>query len=195
MMRGAAACIRREVLRMAGETAAVILKLTGCAMILCGASGCGLWMSGRYKERLKLLEQLRQMVFLLKGQILYANAPLAEAFEAVGRRTEGCLSELFLQAAERIRAQPEESFAQLWAGIVADIGSEEPLAKADRQSLAAMGEHLGFLDREMQERNLLLYLEQLDLTIQELREHRQERCRLYSSLGVMGGLFLVILLS
>ncbi len=193
-MRGAAACTRREVRHMAGE-AALVLKLTGSAMILCGASGCGLWMSGRYRERLKLLEQLRQMVFLLKGQILYANATLAEAFEAVGRRTEGCMSELFGQAAERIRARPEESFAQLWAGIVADIGGEEPLTKADRQSLAAMGEHLGFLDREMQERNLLLYLEQLDLTIGELREHRQERCRLYSSLGVMGGLFLVILLS
>ena len=46
----------------------------------------------------------------------------------------------------------------------------------------------------MQERNLLLYLEQLDVQIQLLREHRQERCRLYSSLGIMSGLFLTILL-
>lgn len=46
----------------------------------------------------------------------------------------------------------------------------------------------------MQERNLLLYLEQLDVQIQLLREHRQERCRLYSSLGIMSGLFLTILM-
>lgn len=46
----------------------------------------------------------------------------------------------------------------------------------------------------MQERTLLLYLEQLDVQIQLLREHRQERCRLYSSLGIMSGLFLTILL-
>ena len=40
----------------------------------------------------------------------------------------------------------------------------------------------------------VLYLEELDLRIQDMREHRQERCRLYSSLGVMSGLFLTILL-
>ena len=53
---------------------------------------------------------------------------------------------------------------------------------------------MGFLDRDMQERNLLLYLEQLDVSINELRAHRQERCRLYTSLGVMAGMFLTILL-
>ena len=35
---------------------------------------------------------------------------------------------------------------------------------------------------------------QLDLVIEELRSHRQERCRLYTSLGVMAGIFLAVLL-
>ena len=51
-----------------------------------------------------------------------------------------------------------------------------------------------FLDRETQERTLLLYLEQVDTELEVLREHRQERCRLYTSLGVMGGLFLAVIL-
>ena len=46
----------------------------------------------------------------------------------------------------------------------------------------------------MQERTLLLYLEQLDLSIEYLQAHRQEKCRLYTSLGVMGGIFLVIVM-
>lgn len=50
------------------------------------------------------------------------------------------------------------------------------------------------MDRDMQERNLLLYLEQLDLSIEQMRAHKQERCRLYTSLGVMSGMFLAILL-
>ena len=68
------------------------------------------------------------------------------------------------------------------------------LSKSDRQTLENLGEHLGFLDRETQERTLLLYLEQVDTELQVLREHRQERCRLYTSLGVMGGLFLAVIL-
>lgn len=176
-------------------TVSIWMKITGCILIVAGTSGYGFWMAARYGDRLKTLEQLRQMIFLLKGQIIYANAPLEEAFDAVGRRTEGELSELFLQVAGRIREQQGEAFVQIWKNEIEGLGEESALTKKDRQMLAGMGEHLGFMDRDMQERNLLLFLEQLDLEIQGLREHKQERSRLYTSLGVMGGLFLAILLS
>ena len=42
--------------------------------------------------------------------------------------------------------------------------------------------------------NLAQYLEQVDTELLVLREHKQERCRLYTSLGVMGGLFLAVIL-
>ena len=63
------------------------MKLFGAACILCGAAGTGIWFSGRYRQRILELEQLKQMVFLLKGQILYASAPLPEALETVGKRS------------------------------------------------------------------------------------------------------------
>lgn len=170
------------------------MKMTGCILIVAGTSGYGIWMAGRYGEHLQTLEQLRQMILLLKGQILYANAPLMEAFDTVGRRTEGVLSELFMGVADRIRDQQGEPFYQIWAEEIDGVEPDAALFKKDKQMLTAMGEHLGFMDRDMQERNILLYLEQLDLEIANLRDHKQERSRLYTSLGVMGGLFLAILL-
>ena len=153
------------------------MQAAGAVCIVSGASGFGFWMAGEYRRRLEQLLQLRQMIYMLKGQILYANAPLSEALEAVGKRFEKELSGLFTGAAGKIEQQ-----------------SGTALTKQDRQYLADLGKHLGYLDRDMQERNLLLYLEQLDVQIQLLREHRQERCRLYSSLGIMSGLFLTILM-
>lgn len=171
-----------------------IMKVAGCILILSGSTGLGVWIAQWYQRRLDNLEQLRQMVILLKGQILYANAPLEEAFETIGHRTEGFLADLFLRVSERIQVQEGESFQRLWQEEVGQVTAEEAFSKKDRQALSGMGEHLGFLDRDMQERNLLLYLEQLDLDIQALREQKQERSRLYISLGVMGGLFLSIIL-
>lgn len=170
------------------------LKASGCLCMIAGASGFGAWLAGNYGRRLAALEQLRRMIFLLKGQILYANAPLEEAFEAVGRRTDGFLAQLFLRVAARIGSQQGEPFAVIWAEEVEKTEEDSVLSKSDKHSLASLGEHLGFMDREMQERNLLLYLEQLDLSIEQLRTHKQERCRLYTSLGVMSGMFLAILL-
>jgi len=172
----------------------ILLKLAGGCLLIAGTSGYGLWLSGCYDRRLKLLEQLRQMVFLLKGQILYANATLQEAFDAVGARTKGSPAKLFLQVADRIGRQQGEAFLTIWQEAVREQMGDTELKEEDRQQLTALGEHLGFLDKEMQERNLLLYLEQLDLQIEELRAHRQERCRLYTSMGVMAGMFLAILL-
>lgn len=170
------------------------LKAAGCLFMIVGASGYGVWLAGNYGRRLAVLEQLRRMIFLLKGQILYANAPLEEAFETVGRRTEGVLAQLFLRVAGRIGNQQGEPFAAIWAQEVENTETASVLSEADKQSLISLGEHLGFMDREMQERNLLLYLEQLDLSIEHMRAHKQERCRLYTSLGVMSGMFLAILL-
>ncbi|MGN0159368.1 MAG: stage III sporulation protein AB [Brotaphodocola sp.] len=171
----------------------VLLRIIGCICVVSGTSMYGVWLSGQYSGHLAELEQLRHMIFLLKGQILYANAPLHEAFETVGERVDGDLAELFTRVAHRIEEQPGEIFSEIWKAEVEKLGDMSKLSKEDRQSLGTLGDHLGFLDRDMQERNLLLYLEQLDLRIQDMREHKKERCRLYTSLGVMSGLFLAIL--
>ena len=170
------------------------MKLFGAACILCGAAGTGIWFSGRYRQRILELEQLKQMVFLLKGQILYASAPLPEALETVGKRVDGVLGSLFLETAATLESQPGEPFSAIWRNAVSEMEGKTPHSQSDRQTQENQGEHLGFLDRETQERTLLLYLEQVDAELQVLREHRQERCRLYTSLGVMGGLFLAVIL-
>ena len=170
------------------------MKLFGAACILCGAAGCGICFAGRYRQRILELEQLKQMVFLLKGQILYASAPLPEALETVGKRMDGALGTLFLETAASLESQPGEAFPVIWRKAVSVMKGKTALSKSDRQTLETLGEHLGFLDRETQERTLLLYLEQVDTELEVLREHRQERCRLYTSLGVMGGLFLAVIL-
>ncbi|MCD8222277.1 MAG: stage III sporulation protein AB [Clostridiales bacterium] len=171
-----------------------ILKVLGCGLILTGSSGYGFALAQRYKARLDALTQLRQMILLLKGQMIGVNAPLGEAFLAIGTRTKGDLSGLFRQAAERILASPGEPFPGIWRCCVGALGTDCALSSSDRHSLAAMAEHLGYLDRELQEQHLLLYLEELDSVIQELRRRKQDQCRLYGSMGILCGIFLVLLI-
>ncbi len=75
-------------------------------------------------------------------------------------------------------------------------GRKKDLLLTDRErgELTAFGEHLGYLDLEMQEHTVALYLEQLEMSIQFYREHEREQTRLYTSLGIMGGLFLSLMM-
>lgn len=184
---------------MNSKTFLLGLRCLGAVLVILGASGFGISMAAQYTKRLSQLEQLRRMIFLLKGQIVYANASLPEAFEAVGKRENGPLGTLFLRVAEQAETLEEADFSAVWEQEIGKMEEkngkgQSALSRSDRQSLAGLGRHLGFLDREMQERNLLLYLEELDEQIAQLRGHRQETCRLYTSLGVMGGIFLAVIL-
>ena len=174
-----------------------MVKWLGMVLVLVAAPGLGLWMAGRWKQRLKEIEQLRQMIYLLKGEIVYGRAPLEEAFERVGRRSAGELGKMFEKVARGIRQRQGETLFEIWTAQIRAMDQGEQrtaLTGEDLLKLQSLGQHLGYLDVDMQERMLLLYLEQLDLTIGYLREHRQEKCRLYASMGVMGGIFLVIVM-
>ena len=114
------------------------MKLFGAACILCGAAGCGIWFAGRYRQRILELEQLKQMVYLLKGQILYASAPLPEALETVGKRMDGALGTLFLETAASLESQPGEPFPVIWRKAVSVMEGKTALSKSDRQTLETL---------------------------------------------------------
>lgn len=176
------------------EVRLMIIKWIGALLVVCASSGLGISCSNQWKEHLRTAEELRKMIFLLKGEILYARSPLGEAFERVGNRCGGRLGTFFTSVAVRIEAQTGEPFYTIWKNEVEKLGRDCALSGKDKQELSSFGEHLGYLDCDMQERTILLYLEQLDLTIDYLREHMRETSRLYTSLGIMGGLFLAIVM-
>ncbi len=175
------------------------MKWIGACLVTLGCTGLGQHMARQWRQRLRWLEQLRQMIYFLKGEILYGHTALGEALERVGercRRAEGDrgltrLPLFFLSVAERIRRQEGEAFCDIWKEELSGL-EECPLKEEDLSGLKNLGDHLGYLDLTMQERNLLLYLEQLDGQIEYLRMHLKERTKLYTSLGVMGGLFLTV---
>ena len=173
----------------------MILKGIGMILVLFSSAGLGIWSSWCFRGRLKMLERLRQMIYFLKGEITYSHAPLKEAMERVGRREAGSLGQLFLAVSREIDSGQGESFGEIWSKALKELAGQEEgryLLEQDLEQLRGLGDHLGYLDVDMQSRTLLLYLEEQELSIDYLRSHQRERCRLYTSLGIMGGLFLVI---
>ena len=141
-------------------------KWTGAVLVLFSAGGLGIWSAMQWKGRLRMLETLRQMIYFLKGEITYSRAPLAEALERVGKREPGPLGGLFEAAAEGIYMQEGESLQEIWKRQVMNLNTDSgPIP-----------------------------LEQEDLAIDYLRQNQREKCRLYTSLGIMGGMFLVIVM-
>lgn len=172
----------------------MLMKLGGSVLVTASCAGLGIMKARNFRQHKKNLEQLRSMMVLLRGEILYARAPLAEAFWSVGNREEGPAACLFRETAARMQKQEGEPFFQIWQEESGRYGRQLLLTDRERLELQELGRHLGFLDLGMQERTIALYLERAEQSIRYYREHEREQNRLYTGLGIMGGLFLSILL-
>ncbi len=68
------------------------------------------------------------------------------------------------------------------------------ISRQEYEDLVKLGGMLGYLDVEMQLNILDYYLEQLKQSAKESRETAGSRRRLYRYLGLLSGMFLVLLL-
>ena len=171
-----------------------MLKMLGIGMVIATSSAIGFSMSKDLEKRVVQLTELKRMFVMLQGEIKYGKTPLAEGFGKVGQRS-GPLFQGFLQyLSEDMEKRDGRSLSRIFEEGV-DLKLEHCyLAKEDLEQLKTVGSHLGYLDIDMQLRNIDLYLEQLNENCIQARQNYQNKSRVYHCLGVMGGLFLAIIL-
>ena len=173
----------------------MFLKVLGAFLVVLSCSRLGVYMAARLSERRGLLKKIRVMVIHLRGEILYANAPLYEGFQKAGRRAGGREGLLFETVSEQLLKEQGKEFFAIWQEAVTSYLPQTPLTKEEGEQLLAFGEHLGYLDVDMQERTLLFYLEETDGSIGFLKREMESRTKLYRCLGMAAGLFLMVVMA
>ena len=107
---------------------------------------------------------------------------------------EGAQGEWLLYLARQIEEKAGATFFQLWTESIDQCLIKSQLKSKDKEELKAIGMQMGYLDEQMQLGTIDLYLEQLSFVIEKAREELVMKKRLCNCLGVMGGIFLVIIL-
>lgn len=171
-----------------------MLKIVGAVMILASATGIGISCSMDLKKHCTELRMLKQMIYMLRGEIKYTKTPLPEAFAHIAGRLPEPFCTFLGQTADKMGSLDGRTFQELWKEQIRDCLGGSHLTKEDREQLETLGEVLGYLDLEMQLSAIDLYLEKLELGIQKAQEALVTKQKLYQSLGVAGGIFLIILL-
>lgn len=177
------------------------MRYVGMVCMVLAAVGGGFYAGWFLHMQLEILTTFRQMFSYLKGRILYGNDPLPDALAEIGNRfykekRDGTYvpGGFFLQVARRMELEKNRNFSEIWKEEVRRIPADVLPYKTDRQNLADLGDHLGYADRSMQERTLNFYLEQTEESIAAKKRELEEKTKLYRSLGLAAGLFLVVVL-
>lgn len=169
-------------------------RFIGSVLIIAATTGAGLMYSTELQRYLEKLLYIRHIIYMLKGEIEYSNAPLSEIFGRVSARVRNPYRAWLKAMEHQIENREADGFSKIWNRSIDKYLGELHLKSTHSLQLKELGTCLGQLDSDTQERTIQFYLNRLELEIEKVREGMASKKRIGNCLGVMGGIFLVIIL-
>ncbi|MDO5135842.1 MAG: stage III sporulation protein AB [Eubacteriales bacterium] len=170
-----------------------MLKAAGLILIVCSCTGLGFSMSLGMTRRMQALEAILRMVVYLKGEISYGGASLFDAFTGAGGKLTGECRSLCLGVSQALLRSEGSSFGRIFRDCAKDSPLRSELSGEEEEGFLSLGERLGYLDLEMQKKQLAMYEQELSRQILLLKGELPGKKKVYQSLGLLGGLLLAVL--
>lgn len=168
------------------------LMILGIIFIICSLAG--IWIDEDQRKRIKELERFIYLFDLLKGEIDYQLTPLTEACMEVSKRDDNTIGQLFKHFAMQLEAKESADLNKMWYQSLDAHKGRLCLKEKDYEILEGFSNACGYLDKNMQKRNLDYVIEKLEHE-RKLSEEKYERCsKLNKSLGLLVGAAIVIFL-
>ena len=162
--------------------------MIGSVMIIVACTVMGFEKGHELQVHLRELEELKRIFTLIQSELQYTKAAFAEVFLKISRKTDDKYKKWLRELASNLEKREKGTFQEVWEYEIAENFKNSQLTKEELEDLRQVGKNLGYLE------TLDLYLEQLDLSIQRTREEIKSKKKLYQSMGIMAGIFLVIVL-
>lgn len=171
----------------------MMAKVIGSIAVLTACGGFGFYYAKEMTRRLRQLRELSEAILLLKGDIRYLRSSLPEAFAAAAMR-KGDFAEFFRSVARQLGGFCTASVEEAFFIASRDCLKDTAFTKQDIAMLAKLGGMLGKMDADMQLNALEWYSEQLEGLIDTLDRENKKRTLLSKSLGILAGIFLLVIL-
>lgn len=170
-----------------------MVKLIGAVMVLVSAYAIGSLLALQIKEQERWLKEIKTTLFLLQGELDYRQVPLPEAVKIVGKRHGGKLSAFFRELGEEMQKKEEGSLKEIWRHQAEIMGKDCPLSAEQKEEFAELGVCFTESDKETRKKALDFYLQRLEEDIVKIRENGADKAYLCRTLGMMGGILILIL--
>lgn len=173
------------------------IKLVGAALVIFAGAGFGACPVHKIRERTKEMEELYFCLLRLRSEINHAVRPLPEAFRSAAESRQGTVGGVYRNAMKQLAVRMErgrESYEVLLRESAQESFKGSVLTREEQEVFVCNFLLLGGADRERQSQVLEYYAETVRVAIAQEKQKKKERAYLYRSLGVLGGIFLSVIL-
>ena len=158
-------------------------------LILILATMIGRFLSKKYVYRLEELEDIKNALNILKSKIKFTYEPIPEIFGEISKTSGKNVSNLFEIAKNKMS---DLTANEAWKEAIEE--SQNNLKKEDKDVLKTLSKLLGQTDAEGQISQIEITENFLESKIQEAMEEKKKNEKLYTRLGTIMGLAIVIIL-
>jgi len=170
----------------------MLVQASGATLILGASIMWGVYMSAKNHFRLKDLREMKRAFGVLMSEIDYGQSPLSEAAFNVATKCSDPVYAIFSDFAQGLLGKVD--VYELWNKAINENSEVSYFSAEDLEIFKSFGKTLGYLDREMQLRNIEMQLDYINMKIDELEKTKVKARKMYLSLGALGGLMTIILL-
>lgn len=172
----------------------MLFKIAGSIIVILSCSFLGFILSRDCSRRPQQLRELQGLLQMFENQISYLSDIITEAFERIGRVSGSGTGIFFNKTVEILKDGIISNASEAWEQAVKQCIRTTALNREDEEIMLSFGKLLGNTDIEGQVKNIRLTLGQLELQESKAEESRKRNENMYRSLGMLGGIAVVIVL-
>ncbi|GLO66547.1 MULTISPECIES: stage III sporulation protein SpoIIIAB [Oceanobacillus] len=168
------------------------MKWIGALLLIGTATTIGFEWSNGLKQRPKHIRQVINALQVLEAEMVYSQVSLQAAFLIISKKSPEPIRLFFQGMAEQMDKIPFD-FDQIWEKQVSLLLKNSALQSSDEEILLQFGKSLGQHDIEQQQKHIHLTKVYLETQLSEAQDAYQHYGKLSKTLGILCGLFLVLL--
>lgn len=166
-----------------------IIKYIMLFLILITSSLIGKCLAKKYVYRLSELKEMKNDLNILKTKIKFTYEPIPDIFEEISKNSNYNVGKIFKTAKENMK---EQTANIAWEKAIDENVSN--LKQTDKKTLKTLSKLLGQTDIEGQTSQIEITEKFLEEQIKEATEEKQKNEKLYTRLGTIIGIAIVIIL-
>lgn len=170
------------------------LKIIGSIFVIIACSGYGFSRGREYKKHVEELETLRRIAIMFATETSYSKLPIAELSSRISRKVGEPYKSWLTGLSDALKNEKQEPLMQVWEKEAEHLLKKLFLTEEEGNELKNLGIQIGNYNIQMQENAFRWYADLLKEKREQLMKEVSEKQKLCNSLGVLAGIFLVILL-
>ena len=169
------------------------MKWLGALLLISTTTYIGFDMSNRLSDRTKQIRQFILSLQMLEAEMEYSQLTLQQIFRTIGKKTTYPINNFYNQLAEHFDFVVTD-FLDVWDQELDRLTTVSALKNNELEIMKQFGRNLGQHTFIQQQKHITLAIHHLQQQLDEANDQRVKYEKMMKSLGVLIGIFIVLIL-